>query len=137
MTHVVTAVRYPLTEHSTTTLERAVEVATDRDAQLTVVHVKRYQDSGRVTRAELKRAVEEELWPLSRTRYVVRTGLLVEETLLDEIATLEADVAVIGGAHVSNWRQMIRRLVEDPAIESYLRTELDCDVITVAAPETA
>ena len=131
MTQVVVPVRYPLSEHSRATLARAVEIADERDAQLTVLHVNLYQANNRATRADLKDAVEAEFGRVPNTRYVVRTGLLVEETLLDEIAAEGADVVVIGKKQVSRWREMIRRLVDDPNIERFLRTELDCDVVTV------
>lgn len=131
MTKVVVPVRYPLSDHSKATLARAIDIATERDAQLSVVHVNRYQDSRPTKRADLKDAVEREFGQLSRTRYVVRSGLLVEETLLDEIASEKADVVVIGKKQVGRWRQMIRRLVDEPDIERFLRQELDCDVVTV------
>lgn len=130
MTQVVVPVRYPLSEHSKATLGRAIELAEERDAQLTVIHVNRYQDNHQTTRRELKDAVERAFGHQSDTRYVVRKGLLVEETLLDEIAAEDADVVVIGKKQAGRWRQMIRRLVDDPDIETFLRDELDCDVVT-------
>ncbi len=133
MTLVVAPVRYPLSEHSRATLGRAIEVARARDADLTVLHVNLYQDSSRVIRSDLKRAVERAFDDLPRTRYVVRRGLLVEETILEEVATQEADVVVIGKKQVSRWRAMIRRLTDDPDIERYLREELDCEVVTAVS----
>jgi len=131
MTQVVVPVRYPLSDHSRATLARAIEIAEERDAQLTVMHVNLYQAGHRANRSDLKAAVEREFGQLPNTRYVVRSGLLVEETLLDEIAAEDADVVVIGKKQVSRWREMIRRLVDDPDIERFLRNELDCEVVTV------
>lgn len=131
MPQVVVPVRYPLSDHSRATLAEAVDIADERDAALTVLHVNLYHDNSSATRAELKSAVEAEFGTLPRTRYAVRTGLLVEETLLDEIAAEGADVVVIGKKQVSRWRAMVRRLVDDPDVERFLRTELDCDVVTV------
>lgn len=133
MTEVVVPVRYPLTEHSTETLATAVDIASERGAQLSVLHVNQYQDNGSVTRAQLKEAVEREFGALSNARFIVRKGMLVEETLLDEIAAAEADVVVIGEKQAGRWRAMVRRLVDDPDIEHYLREELDCDVVTAGA----
>jgi nucleotide-binding universal stress UspA family protein len=130
MTQVVVPVRYPLSEHSKATLATAVDIADERDASLTVLHVNQYQDGKRATRAELKEAVEREFGRLENARYVVRSGLLVEETLLDEIVAEDADVVVIGKKQAGRWRAMIRRVVDDPDIEHYLRDELDCDVVT-------
>lgn len=136
MTLVVVPVRYPLTEHSKATLERAIAVADEHDAGLTVLHVNLYQNSGRVSRAELKRAVEREFGARADTRYVVRSGFLVEETILEEVAADEADVVVLGSKQASRWRKMLRRVLDDPDIESYLREKLDCTVITVRADGT-
>ena len=133
MTQVVVPVRYPLSAHSKETLRRAIEVADEKEAELTVVHVNLYHDNGKVSRAQLKAAVEASFGHLDRTRYVVRSGLLVEETLLDEIAAQQADVVVIGKKQASKWRQMVRRLVDDPDIEHFLRDELDCQFITASA----
>ena len=132
MTQVVVPVRYPLTEHSRATLAEAIEIADQRDAALTVLHVNLYHNGHATSRRELKDAVESEFGRLPNARYVVRSGLLVEETILEEIAAEEADVVVIGKKQVSRWRQMIRRLIDDPDVEQYLRTELDCDVVTVS-----
>jgi nucleotide-binding universal stress UspA family protein len=130
MTQVVVPVRYPLSEHSRATLARGIEVVEERGGQLTVLHVNQYQDNHQASRRELKDAVEAEFGRLPDTRYVVRKGLLVEETLLDEIVAEDADIVVIGKKQAGRWRRMIRRLVDDPDIETFLRDELDCDVVT-------
>ena len=130
MTRVVVPVRYPLSSHSKRTLERAVEVAEEEDAELTVLHVNLYQNGRNVTRRELKRAVESAVGRLPRVRYVVREGFLVEETILDEVAAERADAVVIGRKQVGRWRSTVRRLIGDPDVESYLREELDCRVVT-------
>jgi nucleotide-binding universal stress UspA family protein len=131
MTRVVVPVRYPLTDHSKSTLAEAIRVASEEDATLSVLHVNLYQNNGRVTRTELKNAVEDEFGHLSRTRYVVRSGLLVEETILDEIASDRADIVVIGQKQTSRWREAIRRLLDDPKLEEFLEEEVDCRILTV------
>ncbi len=130
MTQVVVPVRYPLTEHSRATLEEGIRVAEERNADLAVVHVNLYQQGRRISRHDLKRTVEDEFGHLPRTRYVVRSGMLVEETILDEIAAQKADVVVIGKKQAGRWRSMIRRLVDDADVERFLREEVDCEVVT-------
>ncbi|QLD84844.1 universal stress protein [Natronomonas halophila] len=132
MTLVVVPVRYPLSEHSRATLQRAIDIAREENAELTVLHVNPYQTDRRVTRTELKQAVEEAFGQLGFARYVVRSGFLVEETILDEVAEESADFVVIGQKQASRWRSMVRRLVDDPDIEDFLRRELDCQVITAS-----
>lgn len=131
MTLVVVPVRYPLTKHSRRTLERAIEVARERDAALTVLHVDLYQNGNKVTRIDLKDAVESAFGHLENARYVVRTGFLVEESILDEVAAEEADAVVIGNRQASRLRRIFSRLTDNPDIDRYLRTHLDCEVITV------
>ncbi|QSG12043.1 Nucleotide-binding protein, UspA family [Halapricum desulfuricans] len=91
-----------------------------------------YQENGRVTRTDLKEAVEDAFGYLSDARYVVRSGFLVEETILDEIIDGDADVVVIGQKQTSKWREMIRRLLDDPDLERFLDDELDCRIVTVS-----
>ncbi|WP_299267875.1 universal stress protein [Halorientalis sp.] len=131
MTQVVVPVRYPLTDHSRATLGRAIEIADEEAASLTVLHVTLYHNSRRTSRSELKRAVENAFEDLPDVRYVVRTGLLVEETILEEVAESRAEMVVIGRKQASRWRQMIRRVADDPDIEQFLQTELDAKIITV------
>jgi nucleotide-binding universal stress UspA family protein len=127
---VVVPVRYPLSENSLATLRRGVELAEEHDADLTVLHVNLYQNSKAVSRVQLKRAVEREVGRLENTRFVVREGFLVEETILDEVAAEGADFVVIGRKQSGRWRRMLRRLVDDPDVEGYLREKLDCTVVT-------
>jgi nucleotide-binding universal stress UspA family protein len=132
MTRVLVPVRYPLSTHSERTLSAAVDIANDRDAALTVLHVNLYQDGGKVTRADLKAAAEAAVDVDVHTRYVVRKGFLVEETILDEAADEGADVVVIGTKQAGRWRRMLRRLFDDPDVDAYLREHLDCEVVTVS-----
>jgi nucleotide-binding universal stress UspA family protein len=133
MTQVVVPVRYPLSGQSRATLGEAIDIAERENGLLTVLHVNLYQSGTQVTRSQLKDAVETAFGSLPNVRYSVRRGLLVEESILEEIAAEEADIVVIGEKQVSRWRQMIRRLVDDPDIERFLRSELDCRVVTVSA----
>lgn len=130
MTLVVAPVRYPLGARSRDTLETAIEVARDREAAMTILHVNLYQNGRTVTRTELKDAVERVFGPLENARYVVRTGFLVEESILEEVAAENADIVVIGHKQASRWRRILRRFTDDPDIDTYLRTHLDCEVIT-------
>jgi len=132
MKQVVVPVRYPLSAHSRATLAEAIEIAEREDATLTVLHVNLYQNGRQVTRRQLKDATEAEFGSIPRARYSVRRGVLVEESILEEIAAEQADVVVIGKKQAGRWREMIRRLVDDPDIETFLRERLDCRVVTVS-----
>lgn len=132
MTRVIVPVRFPLSTHSVRTLRRAVDIANERDAELTVLHVNLYQNGQNVSRRRIKESVEEIIGPRSNIRYVIRGGFLVEETILDEIAAEEADVVVIGHKQAPRWRRTLAKLTDDPDIETYLKERLDCTVITVS-----
>ncbi|MFB6112449.1 MAG: universal stress protein [Halobacteriaceae archaeon] len=132
MPRVLVPVRYPLSARSRQTLERAVEVAREQDADLTVLHVNLYQLDRTVTRTQLKTAAERAVGRLSRARFVVRRGFLVEQTILEEVAAEGADIVVVGQTQVGRFRRLVRRLFDEPNIESVLRNELDCEVVTVA-----
>lgn len=131
MPRVVVPVRYPLTTQSRQTLEKAVSLAGEREADLTVLHVDLFHNNKRVSRRQLRRACERYVDGPANVNYVVRQGLLVEETILEEIAAEDANVVVIGKAQVGRWRRMVRRLLDDPDIERFLQEELDCEVVTV------
>mgnify|MGYP006300688749 CR=1 FL=1 len=133
MTQVVVPVRYPLSENSRATLEEAASIADGQEGALIVLHVNLYQNGERVSRRDLKSAVESAIGPRKRTRYVVRSGFLVEETILDEVAGEGADYVVIGRKQAGRWRRMIRNLVDEPDVETFLREKLDCSVVTVSA----
>ncbi|GAA0717533.1 K+-sensing histidine kinase KdpD [Halorubrum trapanicum] len=133
MTLVVVPVRFPPSSHSAATLREAARVAEERGADLTVLHVDLYQRSGGVSRSDLKRAVEERIGRIDRARYVVRRGFLVEETILEEVVAEGADIVVIGSKQAGRWRRMVQKLLSDPDIDSFLRGELDCTVVTVDA----
>ncbi len=133
MTRIVAPVRFPLDHRSLATLERALELTSEHDGELTVLHVNLYQNSRTVTRSQLKDAVEEAFGSLDSARYVVRTGFLVEESILDEVAAEEADIVVIGRQQASAWQRMFRRLMSNPNIDEYLRSHLDCEIVTADA----
>ena len=132
MQQVVVPVRYPLSDHSRATLAEAIRIAEEEESALTILHVNLYQQNRQVTRRQLKEAVETEFGTLSNARYTIRSGILVEESILEEIAAEGANIVVIGKKQASRWRQMIRRLVDDPDIEQFLRDHLDCKVVTVS-----
>ena len=136
MTTVLVPVRYPLSNHSASTLEKAVDLATELEAELIVLHVNLYQNGDHVTRTQLKRAVESVVGPLPFVRYSITQGFIVEETILEEIASEKADVVVIGHKQLSRWRRAFNRLVDDPDIADYLGKNVDCEVHVVAGPQS-
>jgi nucleotide-binding universal stress UspA family protein len=128
---IVAPVRYPLTERSKRTIERAAALAEERTADLIVLHVDLYQEEGYVTRTQLKRAVERAFGRPPRVRYVVRRSFIIEQTILEEVADEGADVVVVGRSRVGWVRRTLRRPIGDPDVERLLREQADCEVVSV------
>lgn len=129
---VLVPVRYPLTAESRRTLQAAAALAIERGGELSVLHVNIFQDGSRqVTRETLQRAVERAVDDLPPVRYVIRSGFLVEQVILDEAVACQAAVVVIGRKQGGRWRRMRSRLVDEPDVEQFLRDRLDCEVVTV------
>lgn len=133
MARLIVPVRYPLTRRSKRTLSEAFSIARDREAEMTVLHVNLYQNGRSVTQAELRGAVQAEFGRLPGTQYVVRAGFLLEETIIDEILGENADLVVVGESTTSRWRRLLRRVFSTADVETALREQLDCPVVTVAA----
>lgn len=132
MARLVVPVRYPLTNRSKRTLLEAFSVAHDYDADITVLHVNLYQNSRNITQTDLQGAIEAEFGYDPHTEYVVRTGFLVEETIIDEVIGENADIVVVGQTTPSRRRRILQRMLSRSDIETALRDHLDCTVITVA-----
>lgn len=131
MTRVVVPVRYPLSKSSKKTLREAIDIAQEREASLTVLHVDLYHDSHNVSRRDLKQAVEREFGYLATARYVIRKGFIVEETILEEVAAENADLVVVGSKQAPRWRRLLRWFLDEPNVEMFLREKLDCEIVTI------
>ena len=133
MARLVVPVRYPLTNRSKRTLSEAFSVAHDYDADITVLHVNLYQNSHKITQDDLQYAVEAEFGRVPHTEYIVRTGFLIEETIIDEVIGEDADIVVVGQRTPSRWQRILQRILCRPNVETVLQNRLDCTVIAVAA----
>ncbi|MFW6448912.1 MAG: universal stress protein [Halobacteriota archaeon] len=134
MTKVLVPVRYPLSPHSKRTLEKAIDEAEDREAELVVLHVSLYHHGDEVTRRELKAAVEGEFGRLPNARFLIDRAFIVEDQILEEIVAEDADVVVLGHKQLGRWRRAINRLVDDPDVAEYLQDKVDVEFVIVEAP---
>ncbi|XGI82918.1 universal stress protein [Halorutilales archaeon Cl-col2-1] len=130
--NIIVPVRYPLEDNSISTLKRAVEIADERDANLTVLHIDLFQDSKDVDTVDLRREVESKVGSIDAD-YSVREGFLVEESILQEAASRDTDMIVIGRTQTGRWRRALRRMIgNNPDIERFLRERLDAEVHVVS-----
>lgn len=131
MVTVVVPVRFPLSKRSRRTLREGRRITQERDGRMTVLHINLYQTNRRTTPSELKRTVERELGYMPRTRFAVRDGFILEETLIEEIKAEQPDILVLGEA-TGGIRGFIRRvLFDEPDIMPYLNDSIDCEIVTV------
>lgn len=128
---VLVPIRYPLAEMSKKTLQRAVEEAEERGDLLVVMHVNLYYDKRSVTSKDLRRAVRNALGGLPEGEYIVKEGLLVEETILEEAVKRRVDLVVIGRDQRPKWKQMMDRLLSRPDVEDYLGDQWEGEVEVV------
>jgi len=129
---VIVPVRYPLTRNSRRTLERALEMRDENDAKVVVLHVNLIQERKKASRSELRDEVLSEYPELNDASFVVRRGFLIEESIVDEVASQDADAVVIGSTRAGVLRRTFRRLIgNEPNIERFLRQNLDVTTIVV------
>ncbi|MFW5984482.1 MAG: universal stress protein [Halobacteria archaeon] len=124
---VLVPVRYPLTDNSRRTVERALEIRReeDEDVDLIILHVNLFQNERKATRRELRREIDNK-FDISNASYTVRKGFLVEEAILEEAANRGVDLIVIGRTRSGRLRKALRRLMRnDPDVENFLRQNLD------------
>lgn len=104
MVSVLVPIRYPPSEHSIRTIERGVEIISeDEDGELIILHVNLTQESRRVTRTQLRSAVKQRFRDVP-AYFVVRSGFVLEEAIVDEAANQGVDRVIIG-ASKSRWIQ--------------------------------
>ena len=131
MDTIVVPVRYPLTERSRRTLREGRRIVKERDGQLIVLHINLYHRSHRTTPSDLKDAVEEEFGYMPRTRYAVRDGFILEETLTEEVLAENPDAVVIGAPRGGPIGWIRRFILSEPNIYAHLERNLDCEIVTV------
>lgn len=133
MTKVLVPVRFPLSGTSRRTLESALSVAEERNADLMILHVNRSDLDHRVTRTMLKTAVTRAVGDLPDAQYVVRQGPLIEQTILEEVAAEDADIVVLGRRSTGIIGRLVRLLFDEPDVEAYIRERHDAEILTVSA----
>jgi len=129
---VCAPIHYPLSEESRSTLDRAVDIATDEDAMLAVIHINLYQTDRNVTQKQLERAVRRAVDVPQHTRFVIRKGFILEEAILEAVVELDADAVVLGGEQKRGFERLTDFILPNrPSIDEFLREEYDCDCIIV------
>ena len=124
MTTTLVSVRYPLTEDSHRTIQRGLDCCDTEDCSLIVLHVTLLQNGDKITRQELRTAVESKFGSIS-AHYVVRQGYVLEEAIIDEAARQTADRVIVGKTKRGRIRRRLGQLFGlYPDLETELRQNL-------------
>jgi len=132
-TTILVPVRYPLRTASVQTLQRAAEIAAERNGtHLFVLHVNLIQAGEDVSRSELQRSVESKAGPLPTASYHVRDAFLLEEAILNEVGHQNVDYVVIGRSRRARWRRLLANwLGIGVDLEAFLQKHLSGELIVV------
>ena len=131
MTTILVPVRYPPAEHSFRTIERGIEhIAEDEDGYLIILHVHLIQHTKKVSRNELRDTVYRKFGELP-AHFIVRSGYVLEEAIIDEAARQRVDRVVIGSKNRTVRRKIASLLGLWTDLETVLEHELDIEIETV------
>lgn len=128
---VLVPIRYPITKNSKRTLEEAISLAEEKDASLVVLHVDLFYDRRGVKTSELERAVKDAVGEQENAMFVVKEGLLVEETILEEALKRGVDIIVLGRDQRPRWKRMMSHLLSSADVERYLSSQWNGEVRVV------
>ena len=109
MTTTLVSVRYPLSADSYRTIHRGLSHTSDDGDSLIVLHVTLLQNGDRLTRDQLRKAVEGEFGAIP-AHYVVRQGYVLEEAIIDEAARQNADRVIVGKSKRGRIRRRLGQL---------------------------
>ncbi|SDJ67222.1 universal stress protein [Natronorubrum texcoconense] len=132
MTTILVPVRYPLSEHSYRTIERGLDhISGDDSGSLILLHVRLLQQGRSVSRTKLRKAVQQRFGEIP-AHYVVRSGYILEEAIIDEAVRQDADRVVIGISKTRSLKRKVSRLLKlDLDLELILENELDVELEVV------
>ena len=124
MTTTLVSVRYPLSEDGRRTIQRGLDYVSDDDDSLIILHVTLLQNGSKLTRQQLRGAVEGEFGEIP-AHYVVRQGYVLEEAIIDEAARQNADRVIVGKTKRGRIRRRIGQLFGlYPDLETELKATL-------------
>lgn len=121
-TTILVPIRYPLTADSMRTLAFANTLPERYEgAELCILHVNLFQNGDRTQRDEIVHAIAP-LFDKCTPNVIVRSGLLIEDTIVEEARIAGADIVVLGKSQKPVWRRVLSKLVgNSPAVEHHLR----------------
>lgn len=124
--------RYPITNIGKKTIEKAIDVASEKNAVLFIYHVNLIYEGRRVSSVRLRRDVEKNApaIKLKKVYYAVENSYLLDESILKKITKNRIDVVVMGKSMIPRWKNFIKfwkryRITEE------IKNAANCKVIVV------
>lgn len=127
--NVLIPVQYPLTETNERAIQRGIDIVTGHNnSELVVFYMNEIQKSHRIGRKELRDAVESEFEDLE-ANYVVRDGILIEESIIEEAIRLGIHSIILSKHRRDRWQRLLEEVFganQNP--EQFIRNHAGIDV---------
>ncbi|OKY77220.1 MAG: Nucleotide-binding protein UspA family [Candidatus Methanohalarchaeum thermophilum] len=127
---ILTPIRFPIKYQNKRTLEKAMELSKEHEAELVILHVNLFQNGDTITEAELMREIRDKVGNFEAS-LVIKEGFLVEESILEEIVRVDPDLVVVGRKEKSVWNKITRKFMGTKRVDHFLKENCECEVISV------
>lgn len=115
--NVLVSVQYPLTKTDKRAIQRGWDLVEGReDTELVIFHLDQVLNDRRISRQELRTAVES-VGSDIEANYVVREGIVAEEAIIEIAVEYEMDRIILSPQRRKRWQRLLRGL---PGIEQDL-----------------
>lgn len=110
--NVLVPVQLPLTETNRKAIRRGQSLTTDREEpELLIFHLNQVLEDRRVSRKELRTAVESAVGAVD-ANYVIRDGFFVEEAIIEIAIEFEMDMIVLSEQRRNRWHRLLSVMFE-------------------------
>ncbi|MFC6838276.1 hypothetical protein [Halomarina ordinaria] len=105
--NVLVPVQYPLTETNRRAIRRGQDLTDGREGtELLIFHLNQVLEDRRVSRKELRAAVESAVGEID-ANYVIRDGFFVEEAVIEIAIEFEMDMIVLSEQRRNRWQRLL------------------------------
>ncbi|WP_123622458.1 universal stress protein [Halorubrum sp. CSM-61] len=105
--NVLVPVQYPLTEMNRQAIRRGQDLTDGNEGtELLIFHLNQVLEDRRVSRKELRAAVESAVGEID-ANYVIRDGFFVEEAVIEIAIEFEMDMIVLSEQRRNRWQRLL------------------------------
>ncbi len=132
MSKILVPLRFPITERGKKTLGKVLAVSGPEDSLLIIYHVNLLYEEERVSKKQLKTAVEKVIPEFNdkKITYSVENSYLLDESILKKISTGRIDAVIMGKSMLPRWRKFIK-FWSAHKISEEIKNAAECKVIVV------